>query len=349
MDTIEVKLMLGIKDIVEIDNVKKYFNNLKSYNGFTYCDVKEVVEGGNFLIKISYPRFFKGINAYLITKESECLDVHEHFCNRVKSKFGDNIELELTRVDIPYTYRMKGYSLRPYEHIFKIFALVYSKKYPNSSTKGIIELKTDEKETLTFADTKCPSAYNHRLMIYNQYENIFRKTSSEKEFKEILIEYPDLSYRMRCEVSKRIDRNSFSLEAFKKFNILREYYYQYKKYIFKNFLDFTEIDKIYEEAAEKLAEKLKEEREKVSCGINYKLFIIENKKDIYDYKILKMALKKVIGNLKTQEGAITRTRKIMEICEMAWGINLMDTYECMLEMKEEFEKMEIEKIENKNI
>lgn len=344
MDTIAVKLMLGIQNTIEIDNIKKYFNNIKSYYGFTYCDAKEVVEGGNFLVKISYPRFFKGINAYLITKESECLEVQEHFCDRVRNKFGDDVEIILTRVDIPFTYNMNNYSLRAYDNIFKIFALIYSKKYPNSSTKGIIELKTGEKESLTFADTKCTSAYNHRLMIYNQYENIFRKTSN-KEFDEILINYPDLPHRMRCEVSKYIDRNSFSVEKFKNLNILRSYYYQYKKYIFKNFLDFVEIDKIYEEATEKLAKKLEEEREKAGLTFNYKLFIIENKEDIYDYKILKMALKKVIENTKTREGAITRTRKIIEICESAWGIILKDTYECMLEMKEEFEKMEIEKVE----
>ena len=255
MDTIAVKLMLGIQNTIEIDNIKKYFNNIKSYYGFTYCDAKEVVEGGNFLVKISYPRFFKGINAYLITKESECLEVQEHFCDRVRNKFGDDVEIILTRVDIPFTYNMNNYSLRAYDNIFKIFALIYSKKYPNSSTKGIIELKTGKKESLTFADTKCPSAYNHRLMIYNQYENIFRKTSN-KEFDEILINYPDLPHRMRCEVSKYIDRNSFSVEKFKNLNILRSYYYQYKKYIFKNFLDFVEIDKIYEEATEKLAQKI---------------------------------------------------------------------------------------------
>lgn len=58
MDTIAVKLMLGIQNTIETDNVKKYFNNIKSYYGFAYCDAKEVVEGGNFLVKISYPRFF---------------------------------------------------------------------------------------------------------------------------------------------------------------------------------------------------------------------------------------------------------------------------------------------------
>lgn len=346
MDTIEVKLMLGIKDTIEMDNVKKFFNNIKSPYGFTYCDVKEIVTGGNFLIKISYPRFFKGVNAYLVTKESECLDVQEHFCNRVRNKFGDDIELELTRVDIPFTYKMKGCSLKPYEHIFKIFALIYSKKYPKSSTKGIIELKTGEKETLTFADTKCPSAYNHKLMIYNQYENILRKTSSDKEFEEILINYPDLPYRMRCEVSKCIDRKSFSLEKFQNFNILKGYYYQYKEYILKNFLDFTEIDKLYEETAEKLAEKFQKEREKYGLSFLYKMFILENKTDIYDYKILKMVLKKAIENPKTREGAITRTKKIIEACELAWEIILKDTYDCLLKMKEDFEKMEIEKEED---
>ena len=90
---------------------------------------------------------------------------------------------------------------------------------------------------------------------------------------------------------------------------------------------------------------MEEEREKAGLTFSYKLFIIENKEDIYDYKILKMALKKVIENTKTREGAITRTRKIIEICESAWGIILKDTYECMLEMKEKFEKMEIEKVE----
>ena len=47
-------------------------NSLVSPYGYTFCDVLEVSNTGNLIIKISYPRYFFGNNAYLITRRSEC-------------------------------------------------------------------------------------------------------------------------------------------------------------------------------------------------------------------------------------------------------------------------------------
>lgn len=344
MDTIEIKLIFERrKTIEELEKIKIFFNNIVSPYEYTYCDAKEILSDKELLIKISYPRFFKGVNAFLISKSSECLEVQEHLSQMILDRFMDeDIEIQLTRVDIPFTYKMEyGRSFKSYENIFRIFAYIFSKKYPNSSQKGIVDLKTNEKETVEYTDTKCRSAYNHKLMIYNQYENIFRKTSKEEDFERIVEEFPDLSYRMRLEVSKRIDRKTFSLQRFKNFDILKEYFYQYKKYIFDNFLNFSEIDNFYIERVVKLAPKIQEAREKYKGAFNYKIFILENQDDIFDYNILKRVLKATMYNKKTIESAITITGKIMDAFEIAKCMIIKDTYKYLKDMKIQIDSMDI--------
>ena len=74
-------------------------------------------------------------------------------------------------------------------------------------------------------------------------------------------DYPDFKKRMRLEVSKRINlRKRFGIEEFKNLDILEKYFYDYKKYILDNILDFSIIENLYTQWAEELSNKLNEEK-----------------------------------------------------------------------------------------
>ena len=152
----------------ELESIKRNLNSFKSEYGYTYIDVLESNEKC-MIIKISYPRFFKGNNAFLITKVSECLEVQEYFIQQLKSygyiNFFPNINL--IRVDIPFTYYMKEEEdFCHYQNIFKIFAYIYKKNESNASPKAIQDILSGKQETLYYADTKVIANYNSRIIIY---------------------------------------------------------------------------------------------------------------------------------------------------------------------------------------
>lgn len=77
-------------------------------------------------------------------------------------------------------------------------------------------------------------------------------------------------------------------------------------------------------------DRLTEER--VHKNFNYKIFILQNLQNIYDYEILKRALKISIENIKTRENAVTTVRKILNNYEAKEKIIIMDTYKIIREM-----------------
>lgn len=346
MDTIEgnVKLKSDIT-IEELDIVKKYFSNLKSPIGFRFCDVLEESRGRErgLILKLSYPRYYYGNNACLVTSKSKCLKVQEHFVNSIQEDtFLKEMVLgiKLTRVDIPFTYYMEeGLDFNSYSNIYRIFALVYNKK-KNTRAKGFIDLEDYTVETVIYSDNgKSDKSSNNRLMIYNQYQNLKVKLG-EEDFENTLKEYPDLISRMRLEVSKRIRRKEFLLDEFKNFDILSEYFQSYKKYILDNVLNRKAIEQLYDEAAEGIAEILAEERD--SNGFNYEAFILRNSEGIYDYEIVKRAVRKKILNTKTRESAITKIRKILKKYEKREKIIVLNTYSIIFDMGSYIESLEID-------
>lgn len=346
MDTIEgnVKLKSDIT-VEELDIVKKYFSTLKSPIGFRFCDVLEESRGRErgLILKISYPRYYYGNNAYLVTSKSKCLEVQEHFVNSIQEDtFLKEVVLgiKLTRVDIPFTYYMeKGLEFNSYWNIYKIFASVYTIRKRNARAKGYLDLLDDKYETVIYSDNgKTDKSSNNRLMIYNQELNL-RNKLSEEEFERVSKDYPDLISRMRLEVAKRIRRKGFSLDEFKNFDILSEYFQQYKNYILENILNKDDIEQIYDEKAEEVAKKLADERERRS--FTYENFIYRNFYAIGDYEILRRAVKIAIPNRKTREGAITTIRKILEEYESSTTVKVMNNYSTITEMREYIKSLEI--------
>ena len=345
MDTIEVRVDLHFSiDIDELDTLKKDFITLRSPFGYRYCDVLEEARGRDrgLIIKISYPRYYYGNNAYLVTSKSKCLEVQEYFVNFIQedTMFKEIVsDIQLTRVDIPFTYYMrKGLDFNSYSNIFRILALVYNEK-KGASAKGYENLVVGKYETVIYSDNgKTDKSSNNRLMIYNQELNL-RNKLSEEEFERVSKDYPDLISRMRLEVAKRIRRKGFSLDEFKNFDILSEYFQQYKNYILENILNKDDLEQIYNEKAEEVAKKLADERDRRT--FTYKNFIYRNFYAIGDYEILRRAVKIAIPKGKTRESAITTIRKILGEYESSTTVKVMNNYSTITEMREYIKSLEI--------
>lgn len=329
MDTISIKLEYSDKYKIylnQLESIKRNLNSFKSEYGYTYIDVLESNEKC-MIIKISYPRFFKGNNAFLITKVSECLEVQEYFIQQLKSygyiNFFPNINL--IRVDIPFTYYMKEEEdFCHYQNIFKIFAYIYKKNESNASPKAIQDILSGKQETLYYADTKVIANYNSRIMIYNQDLNISDKYKDT--YQNIIKEFPDLKKRIRIEVSKRIRRKPMGISTFAKFDIFSLYFPRFKRYLLDNLLNIDDLEIFYKKKIEELTNLLVEEKEK-KRNFTYEAFLLEHIHDIWDYEILRKALKKAIPNVKTYENAITAIRKILKKYEERNSIMILEVYD----------------------
>lgn len=336
MDTISIKINfkkeLNISDIKWLENS---INGFRSQYNFTFCDVLEF-KGNTAIVKISYPRYFKGSNAFLISSPQECLEVNSTLYNALtyKELQYEILDIELIRVDIPFTYTMSNNEFfHNYKNIYKIFAEVYERKNINACPKMISQIISENPETLIYSNTKVSGNYNSKVQIYNQYQNLCDKNEDES-FRKIIEVYPDLSKRIRMEVSKRINRNSFTLEQFGNYDIHSDYYDKHRKYLLDNFFDMSLIDAIYEELAIELSNKLESAISETT--FKYEVFLLYNLKNMYDYKILRRALELKISNKKTLESAVTRVRKILEGYEKNEEIIVLDTYKHIKKMYEQF-------------
>ena len=84
MDTIQVSIILNEEKIkglnpFDLQRVRKDINGIRSPYGYTYCDCLEISKNTNFIVKISYPRFFAGVNAFLISDKTQCTQVQWDF------------------------------------------------------------------------------------------------------------------------------------------------------------------------------------------------------------------------------------------------------------------------------
>ncbi|WP_300344823.1 hypothetical protein [Fusobacterium sp.] len=347
MDTIEIRLNLTKKSYIscdydEVEQLRSSLNSLKSIYGYTYCNVLERTTEGNLIVKISYPRFFKGNNAFLISSRGQCFKVQKAFAEYIYQNWGDVVEnILLTRVDIPFTYYMpENMDFNSYCQIYKIFAYTYIEKKKKARSKKYVDMITEEVETVVYSDTgRTSKDYNNRLMIYNQYENL-RSKLGEENIEEIVYENPDLLRRMRLEVSKRIRREkAFSIGEFASFDIFGHYFLEYKNYILENVINMEIIDKLYQEWANELTKILIKERAK--GNFEYEKFILQNLSSIYDYEILRRALGICIDNNKTREGAVTKVRKILNSIQGERKIIILDVYAEILKLRNDLLNYEI--------
>ena len=345
MDTIQISIKLNENRFEEIlyndlRRAESYIKNLESPYGHRYCDCLQISSVGNIVVKISYPRYFKGINAFLVTNSKQCMTVHNHFYNKLsKNDFLKDAEISLNRVDIPFTYIMnEKYEFYSFKKVYQIFNFVYKAKNIYVDPKAYVDIAKFRVETLIYASSNNQGAYYSKITIYNQYNNLKTKTYDQDEFDKLLKEYPDLESRMRIEVSKKIRRKEFTVGEFGKLDIFEEYVESFKRYLLKNILDMEKIDQIYDELAYELARDLGSCRSPFNeKKINYEVFIYKRIDYLYDYEILRRALKLEIPNMKTRENAITSIRKILSEYEEENEIIIKDTYKAILAIRETIE------------
>ena len=97
-------------------------------------------------------------------------------------------------------------------------------------------------------------------------------------------------------------------------------------------LNKEKIDELYNIWAKNLAEILTERR--VLGNFSYEVFVLQNLSSIYDYEILRRALKNGIENESTRENAVTKVRKILGGIQNERNIIVMDTYAVLMKMRE---------------
>ncbi len=346
MDTIQISIKINENRFEEIlyndlRRAESYIKNLESPYGHRYCDCLQISSVGNIVVKISYPRYFKGINAFLVTNSKQCMTVHNHFYNKLsKNDFLKDAEISLNRVDIPFTYIMnEKYEFYSFKKVYQIFNFVYKAKNRNVDSKAYADIAKFRVETLIYANAKNLGGYNKKITIYSQYKNLRNKTVSNFAFDKLLKEYPDLKSRMRIEVSKRIQRKEFTIREFGMFDIFGEYVESFKKYLLKNMFDMELIDEIYEELTNELEQDLEDSRNPFNNKkkINYEVFIYKGIDDIYDYETLRRAVKMQISNVKTRGNAITTIRRVLSEYEEVSNIIIKDTYSAILDIRETIE------------
>lgn len=322
--------------------IKRKINNINNEKGYKFCDLLEFsVDTDKVIIKVSFPRYYYANNAYLVESSEECLKVQKALVTELKMAFGNQITgIKVERVDIPFTYIMEeNAEFTDYNNTYKVAALMFKRKYKKSRSKSIIDTLTEKRETVTYTDSKTKSAYNKRIMIYDQYQNLKDKLGKDtQEFKETKKKYPNLKNRMRIEVSKRIDRKPFTLKEFSSHDFFKEYSKKYKKFLLEDLFNSEILDKIYKKETSKLAERLKEYRERKGKSFKYETFITAELKNIYDYEILREAMKTVIKKKKTLENGITSVRDILKDLEKEDGLRVLKVKKDIVKIEKAIKK-----------
>ena len=316
MDTISLNIGIIGNNGFNLEDLAKGVNNIHSPYGYTYCDFIKLNSNYEFNIKVSYPRFFKGINAFLLENPLLCKQVNLHLVSSLKeilSTFNYTIrDISLIRVDVPFTYYMKdNLDFDKYFNVFRILSHVYYNTRISTTispnVKGIIDMLSTNIETVTFTSAR-GSGGNKEITIYNQYLNIERKTSSPSQFEEYMDLYPNLKKRIRIEVSKRINRGNFSPDGFAYFDILGTYGEQCKDFLLKYLFNKKQLEIVYNLLYQDLDNSFK--RYIFTYGrINYINWLHMNKELLIDYDVIRAVLVNNIPNYKTLESAITTVRK----------------------------------------
>lgn len=334
MDTMQLELIFDER----VNWTKREENNLIAEltrlkgrgNRYTYVDVLYSRSDYKVIVKLSYPRYFFGNNAYLVKSAEECKEVQRAFVGelRDRNRFKGLKAIKVTRIDIPFTFLMlDNREFSDYSNIYKIMGEVFINKFTKTRPKAISDLITSKKETIIFTDSAVSSAYNKKVIIYNQYLNLKGKLDdhseaiTSREFTRTEKTFPDLRKRMRIEFSTRVRRKAFTLNEFKREDLFKHYSKVAKNFLLEKLLDERTIEDVYNVQIDKLIKRLKN----IDTKINYENFILTEFKDIYSYEVLRTALSETIKNDNTFKNAITRVRRVLKQEEEEYdGIIILD-------------------------
>lgn len=323
MDTIGLKFIVNnfYGEYQDVENFEILTDRLRKIR---YCfNFRENDSEVKFVL--SYPRYFSETNAYLIQSAEECLEVNYSFISDILREqdddfinwFYDKIDIYLIRVDIPFTYLMEeDESFSDYENVFKILSGVFRKKNKTGKSKSVSDFNSKKIETLNINKSNTKGQGNSSITIYNQNAKI--EDIYPRAYRQVVNSYPDLKRRIRIELFKRINRKPFTPYEFKKFDIYGHYINLFADNLLENLFDENILDKIYNEKAEMLADLLLQESKR--GRINYQNFVIKYIDKIWDYEILRKALREAIDNDNSYYQACKSVRRILEVEEDITGI-----------------------------
>lgn len=340
IDTVSAVLSINQELVGEEVISREYGFNLlyDQLSRIPYCDIRLCdVINQRASIRISFSRYFKLTNAYLVHSFDECEQVQQGFIASLLSFnenediniqlmtwFCNNVTIMLTRVDIPFTYYIgTDETFNGYKNMYKVISKAYTIKNKRAIPKGISVYQTEELETLRLTNTANQGAYNRKIEIYNQarkFENYYGE--KEQVYQQILQENPDLSRRMRIEVSRRGLNKKFTLTEFADFNILSEYLIEFTKYAIDNLFDINTINQVYREQIEVLKGFLINERQ--YPYFNYKNFISSHLDDIWDYEMMRIAIMETTPNHNSAYSATSNIKWILQNIEKEKGIMFMN-------------------------
>lgn len=274
----------------------------------------------NHVFKISYPKFMGDNNCLLIHDSKSVLECNKSFGNIIKDiRPQDEIRIKINRVDIPYTFYMNnGEIFNNYKNVFYHMAYSFNYKHQNNSKNiEISDFLKEEVESIILSDSAKVKCGNYKIIIYNQYKKYLDIYSNKID--NILKNNNNLPLRIRIEISKKINRNSITLEEFIKLDLYTLYN--------NNFIDFAleylfDKDSIQELNQKKYMLWFKAFN-KVSSENNYKYIIQSNLKLGDNYKIIRSALG-ICKTGKTLEGATTSVRKELKKYEVEKGFIIFE-------------------------
>lgn len=302
-------------------------------------------------LRLSYPRVFDRTNAYLIKTSEECQKVHQKLINDIltfdasfeeaeilKEWFIKYVTISIDRIDIPFTYYVPfTETFNSYSNIYNLMVEVFEAK-KKTKVKDIGVTIDGERETYTFPDKENIKNSYRGIVIYNQakkFKDLYGK--KKKYYDDIVNKYPDLKYRIRIEVSRKVGLNGKSLEEFSEFKIYEEYVVQFARYTLENLFDESVLRDVCYNKAEELAELLKKSRE--MKNLNYRGFIYSNKDKIYDYTILRDAIFRTTKNSNTKYSASHDAKEILKELEKETGVIYIDTKSRMRKIANFFRKI----------
>ena len=337
LDTVLLKISIELTgELVEEYEEMELVNILrKKLCRIKYVDMVKLEESKinriDIRFRFSYPRYYANYNSFLISTNEECIEVHRGFVEQLEREFElinrlewlkERIKIDLRRVDVPLTYVSKN-RFEQNKNILNIFRemSLQSKTYAGKTV-----------ESLILTNTKNIYGSDLKITVYDQSKKF--KDMYGKKFEQ---PYDELSQRIRIELSKRIKRKSFTLDQFKEFEIFNEYVYKFTKIILDILFDEDKLKEVYRKIIEKL--KVNLEKEQLTPAFTYKYFIYKYKDDIWDYKLLRSALKLTSTNVNTIDKAASTIRKELEKLEEHEDIKCFDILQEINNMRMCFKKI----------
>lgn len=310
MDTSDLKIKtipdLSKKDILKLRK-EDYINRWTMGSDYNY-------------VVLSIPKTYYKNNAYLVTKQAEVKRSMEQLKEIIENK-GYQVEIETLRIDYPFTFIRPGIeTFESWDNIHRLLNLCGVKYGLNDKEY----LSSKGKEGFCIAD----NFFNHKIKIsiYNQALKL-REKGKFSEYETTIKKFNDLEQRTRIEVSNRLRIKGAKLSLknikTKAYEVLEEIY-------------FNNLDLVLNEKIEELTNNLNKAREKEKFRIDK--FIERNLKNIYDFEILKRAIKLSYENYHTIKSTITKSKKIILEIEEETGVFYVGNIKRVKELKKQLKK-----------